>query len=344
MLRQPALADTLDAIARDGRTALYEGPIARKIAAGVQAAGGFMTADDLASHRADVLEPLSVDYRGYTVYETPPNSQGLILLEELKIVEGFDLARGGISRPTPCTTWSRRRSWRSRTAQRFAGDPAFVRVRSGELLTDEWAAARRAAIDPAARAAVVRADAVVRHDVVRRARRRRQRLLVHPEPVRAVGLGGRDRRHGHHAEQPHDGLLARPGSPERARAGQADDAHAQHVPRLPRRRTAYIAGNTPGGDYQVQTNLQVLTTMLDFGLDPQAAIDAPRWGDTPAALLVEDHMPAETVKGLRGRGHDARVVGRTMAPMGRAQVIARDASGVLMGGSDARGEGVAAGF
>jgi gamma-glutamyltranspeptidase/glutathione hydrolase len=105
-----------------------------------------------------------------------------------------------------------------------------------------------------------------------------------------------------------------------------------------------IAGNTPGGHYQVQTNLQILSHILDYGLDPQAAVDAARWGHSGSSLLVEDHMPAETIAGLRERGHDVTSVGRSVAPMGRAQVIMRGEPGVLMGGSDTRGEGSAAGY
>jgi gamma-glutamyltranspeptidase/glutathione hydrolase len=104
-----------------------------------------------------------------------------------------------------------------------------------------------------------------------------------------------------------------------------------------------VAGNTPGGHYQVQTNLQVLTNILDFGLDPQAAIDAARWGDSEGRLLVEDHMPVKTQAELARRGHNVQVVDRTRAPMGRAQVIQRTTDGILIGGSDERGEGAAAG-
>jgi gamma-glutamyltranspeptidase/glutathione hydrolase len=105
-----------------------------------------------------------------------------------------------------------------------------------------------------------------------------------------------------------------------------------------------IAGNTPGGHYQVQTNLQILTGMIDFGLDPQAAIDAARWGDSEGVLRVEDHMPSATQAELAHRGHNVQVVDRNRAPMGRAQVIQRTADGVLLGGSDERGEGCAAGW
>jgi gamma-glutamyltranspeptidase/glutathione hydrolase len=107
----------------------------------------------------------------------------------------------------------------------------------------------------------------------------------------------------------------------------------------------YLVGNTPGADFQVQTNLQVITGILDYGLDPQAAIDAARWGDQPGGLLVEEEMPADTQRELARRGHAVRPVPRVSAPMGRAQAIVIDpASGAMIAGSDARGEGAAAGW
>jgi gamma-glutamyltranspeptidase/glutathione hydrolase len=106
----------------------------------------------------------------------------------------------------------------------------------------------------------------------------------------------------------------------------------------------YLIGNTPGADFQVQTNLQVITGVLDYALDPQAAIDAPRWGDTGGKLLVEDEMPRDTIEELRRMGHEATPVARAMNGMGRAQAILIDPSGVLIGGSDSRGEGLAAGW
>jgi gamma-glutamyltranspeptidase/glutathione hydrolase len=106
-----------------------------------------------------------------------------------------------------------------------------------------------------------------------------------------------------------------------------------------------MIGNTPGADFQVQTNLQVITGVLDYGLDPQAAIDAPRWGDTPQGLLVEREMPEQTQRELGSRGHDVKPIDRATAPMGRAQAIVIDPdSGAFIAGSDARGEGLAAGW
>jgi gamma-glutamyltranspeptidase/glutathione hydrolase len=107
----------------------------------------------------------------------------------------------------------------------------------------------------------------------------------------------------------------------------------------------YIIGNTPGADFQVQTNLQVLTAIIDFGLDPQASVDAPRWGDTPDGLLVEAGVSPAVQVELTRRGHQVREIARETSPTGRAQCIVVDPkSGAFVGGSDTRGEGEAAGW
>jgi gamma-glutamyltranspeptidase/glutathione hydrolase len=343
MLRQPELANTLEAIARDGRKGLYEGPIAEKIAAGVQAANGWMTPDDLASHRADVLEPLAVEYRGYTVYETPPNSQGLILLEELKIVEGFDIAGWGHLSADAVHHLIEAKKFAFEDRQRFAGDPTFVEFDPIRLLTKEWAAERRGAIDPArAQSAPEPVGATdttsfVVVDGEGNACSFIQSLYAQWGSAVAIdgtGIIMNNRMTGFSLDLSHPNVLA-PGK---------RTMHTLNTYLVFKDRAPYIAGNTPGGDYQVQTNLQVLTNMLDFGLDPQEAIDAPRWGDSGGVLRVERDMPAATVDELARRGHKVQGVGRTVAPMGRAQVIMMHPSGVLVGGSDERGEGAAAGF
>ncbi len=343
MLRQPDLANTLETVATGGRKAFYEGPIAEKIAAGVRAAGGWMTADDLAGHRADVIEPLSVEYRGHTVYETPPNSQGLILLEELNLVEGYDLAGWGHLSPDAVHHLVEAKKVAFEDRQRFAGDPSFVDFEPQRLLTKEWAAERRSAIDP--RRAQTATTPVGASDTT-------SFVVIDGDgnmcsfiqslyaqwgsgvAIDGTGIIMNNRMTGFSLEAGHANVLA-PGK---------RTMHTLNTYLVFKDGEPYIAGNTPGGDYQVQTNLQILTNMLDFGLDPQRAIDAARWGDSGGVLRVEDHMPERTQRDLERRGHNVQVVGRNVAPMGRAQVIVRGASGVLAGGSDERGEGCAAGW
>jgi gamma-glutamyltranspeptidase/glutathione hydrolase len=343
LFRQPALAGTLEAVALDGRRAFYEGPVAEKIAAGVRAAGGHLTAGDLASHSADVLEPLSVDYRGCTVYETPPNSQGLILLEELNIVEGFDLAAWGHLSPDAVHHLVEAKKLAFEDRRRFAGDPAFAGFDPRRLLAKDWAASRRAAIDPSrARPAPepVGASDTTSFVVIDGEGNACSFIQsLYAQWGSAVAIDGT----GILMNNRMTGFSLRPGNPNVLEPGKRT-MHTLNTYLVFKDSQPYIAGNTPGGDYQVQTNLQILTNMLDFGLDPQQAIDAARWGDSGGVLRVEDHMPAATRTELVRRGHIVQAVDRAIAPMGRAQVILRDPSGVLIGGSDERGEGAAAGW
>ncbi len=348
MLRQPDLARTLDAIAEGGRTAFYEGDIARKIADGVQAAGGCMTADDLKAHAADVCEPLSTEYRGYTVYETPPNSQGLILLEELNIVEGFDVAGMGHLSADSVHHMVEAKKLAFEDRARFAGDPAFVGFDPASMLSKDWAAQRRREIDPqrartdAAVAATSDTTSFVVVDGEGNVCSFIQSIFAHFGSAVAIdgtGIIMNNRMRGFSLDPASPNVLA-PGK------------HTMHTLNTylvfregPAGPTPYIVGNTPGADYQVQTNLQVLTGIIDYGLDPQAAVDAPRWGDTGGELQLERGVPPETAAELARRGHRVREIARETSPTGRAQCIVIDpSSGAFIGGSDTRGEGAAAGW
>jgi gamma-glutamyltranspeptidase/glutathione hydrolase len=341
-LRQPMLASALDAIAEGGRAAFYEGPIASRIAEGVQAAGGCMTADDLAQHSADVLEPLSVDYRGDTVYETPPNSQGLILLEELNLIEGFDLSSMGHLSADASHTMIEAKKLAFEDRQRYAGDRAFIGFDPAQLLSKDHAEARRKEIDPsrARESKIPAASTDTTSFVVADAAGNMCSFIqsVFAPFGSAVCIDGiimNNRMNGFSLDPAHPNALA----PAKR------TMHTLNTYMVFRDGLPYLIGNTPGADFQVQTNLQVITGILDFGLDPQTAIDAPRWGDTQDGLLVEDDMPQETQRDLARRGHDVKLVSRQAAPMGRAQaIVIHPDSGAFIGGSDSRGEGLAAGW
>jgi gamma-glutamyltranspeptidase/glutathione hydrolase len=343
-LRQPALANTLEAIASGGRTAFYEGAVAEEIAAGVQEAGGFLTTDDLRDHAAEVLDPLSIDYRGVTVYETPPNSQGLILLEELNIIEGYDLAGWGHLSADAVHHMVEAKKLAFEDRQAFAGDCAFVEFEPQRVLSKEHAEARRVAIDPAAArtSAIPAMSSDTTSFVVVDGRGNccsfiQSLFAPFGSAVAVPGLGiiMNNRMNGFSLDPTHPNSLA-PGK---------RTMHTLNTYMVFRAGRPYLVGNTPGADFQVQTNLQVITGIVDFGLDAQASVDAPRWGDTPDGLLVEDGMPAETMNELGRRGHQVSRVPRRTNGMGRPQAIVIDPeSGAFIGGSDSRGEGGAAGW
>lgn len=304
-----------------------------------------MTADDLAVHSADVLDPLAIDYRGYTVFETPPNSQGLILLEQLKITDGYDLAGWGHLSPDAVHHMVEAKKLAFEDRQRFAGDRAFVDFDPEMLLTDDWAARRRTSIDPQrsrtteAVAAGSDTTSFVVADAHGNACSFIQSIYANWGAALAIegtGIIMNNRMTGFSLDPAHPNVLA----PNKRTMHTLNTYMIFGDGRL------FMIGNTPGGDYQVQTNLQVITGVLDFGLDPQSAIDAPRWGHTAQRqLLLEDDMPELTQRELARRGHEIRTVPRETAPMGRAQAIVFDPrSGVMIAGSDSRGEGAAAGW
>jgi len=343
-LRQPALARTLAAIGGSGREAFYEGDIARAVAAAVRDAGGCMDEDDLAAHRAVVGAPLSTDYRGYTVYETPPNSQGLILLEELNIIDGFDMPALGHLGADSVHVMVEAKKLAFEDRARFAGDPAFVDFDPGRVLSKEWAAERRAAIDMrrarAAPATLGSSDTTsfVVVDGAGNACSFIQSIFAHwgsAVAVESAGIIMNNRMCGFSLDSASPNVIA-PGK---------RTMHTLNTYMVARDGRPVVVGNTPGADYQVQTNLQVLTGILDYGLDPQAAVDAPRWGDTAGGLQLEPGFDAGVRAELAARGHAVRDIGRETSPTGRAQCIVIDpASGAFIGGSDTRGEGVAAGW
>jgi gamma-glutamyltranspeptidase/glutathione hydrolase len=341
--RQPELADVLEAIGASGRAALYEGAMAERIAAGLQATGACMTAADLASHSADVLEPLSVSYRGYTVYETPPNSQGVILLEELKLLEGFDLTEWGHLSADAVHHMVEAKKLAFEDRLRFAGDPSFVDFDPQGLLADAWISERRRAIDPtkARTATVPAASSDTTSFVVADAAGNCCSFIqsIFSPWGSAVAIPGT----GIIMNNRMRGFSLDPGSPNVLAPGKRT-MHTLNTYMVFRDGRPVLIGNTPGADFQVQTNLQVITGILDFGLDPQAAVDAPRWGDAPAGLIVEHEMPGATQRGLSERGHVLVPQPRTTNPTGRAQAIVITDEGALIGGSDSRGEGGAAGW
>ncbi len=264
-------------------------------------------------------------------------------MEELKIVEGYDLAAWGHLSPDAVHHMVEAKKLAFEDRQRFVGDRAFVDFEPASLVTGEWAAARRKEIDPARtrRAGVGTRSSDTTSFVVVDGEGNScsfiQSLYANWGAALAIegtGILMNNRMTGFSLEPGHPNVLA-PGK---------RTMHTLNTYLVFKDGRLFMAGNTPGGDYQVQTNLQVLTGVIDFGLDPQAAIDAPRWGDTGEVLLVEDGIPETTQRELTLRGHEV-VTGPRAAASGRAQAIIVDPDGgALIGGSDSRGEGAAVGW
>lgn len=350
--RQPLLAASLRAIAEGGREAYYGGPIGEEIARAARAAGGVLTADDIADHRGDWVDPISTTYRGTEVATMPPNSQGITALMALNVLSTLDWPMG---QPLSAdrlhahieavkVAWSER--------DRCIADPDRGLVEPADLLSDEhagWLASRLlpdrthryAPTNPAGGGTVYlcAADA--------------DGMMVSLIESNYMGFGS--------------GIMGGSTGIMLQNRGAYFSLDAGHPNALrPRSRTlhtlmpgmlmrdgrAEVAFGAMGGDGQPQTMVQVVTGLLDDGLDPQALVDRPRWvvqteraGAPLGPVSIEsDGVDAATVEALRARGHEVTLVEPRTPLMGWAQMIRRHSDGSYEGGADPRADSLAAGL
>jgi gamma-glutamyltranspeptidase/glutathione hydrolase len=355
----PDLARSLRAIANGGAETFYRGELGERLLAFLRREGAPFEPGDFARQVDEtfVYPAIATDYRGYTVYETAPVSQGFVLLSQLNILEGFDLGSlplTGTDR-IHLTVEAKKLAFEDRN--QHAGDPAFVQWPLAELIGKEHAAARRAEIDLA------------------RARRPEGRLV--PEHAADTSYFAVVDRDGNAVSFIHS-LSAAFGSGVVAgdtgitlnnRAGRGFRLDENHPNVLaPGKRTMHtlnaymvcrggqpwLVGGTPGGDQQTQWSAQVVTSLIDHGLSPQEAVEAPRWFSVPgtdpanlalpAVVRIEERVPEGTRRELAERGHVVETLG-PWAGGGAVQLIQVDsARGVLRGGSDPRAGGVALGL
>ncbi len=358
VFHNPGLARTFRAVAEGGAEAFYTGEIARDLVRVVQSAGGVMTGADLAAHTSTWDEAISVTYRRLRVWECPPNGQGLAALLALNLADGLDLAAHA---PLSADRWhlmieAMRAAFAD--ANWYVADPAFSPIPLAELLSTEYAAARRALIDPARatldlqRGAPAAASGTVYLCAVDGAGNACSLinsnymgfgtgLVPSDERGRPWGFTLQNRGHNFSLDPDHPNALA-PGK----------RPYHTIIPGLITRADGSLYGpfGVMGGFMQPQGHLQVVVGLADDGLDPQAALDRGRFclepGTAGGGVLLEAGLPEGLARGLSGRGHPVRaeIGGYQRAVFGRGQIIRRDPDGVLWGGSDPRADGCAMGY
>ena len=343
-LRLPALANTLKRIAARGPEAFYQGELAARMVAFLNQAGGWHDEDDFAAAAGEFVAPISTAYRGLQVYQCPPNGQGVIALLLLNILAGYELAgldpNGAVRLHLQAE--ASRLAYRDRDA--CLADPAAVEVPLERLLDPSYAAGLRALIDPERALPALPPPLLAAHaDTVYLTVVDRERNAVSLINSLFEGFGSG-------LVCPETGVLFH----NRGMCFSLDPRHPNAI--APGKRPLHtiipalalqdgrpaIAFGVMGGHYQPVGQVQVLTGVMDFGLDPQQALDAPRSFAYGGELQVEPGVPAATVAALTRRGH--RVVPRAK-PLGGGQMIVIDHQrGVLQGGSDPRKDGLALGY
>ncbi len=402
MFRQPNLAATLRVLAaaertaldagaarenaiRAGRDAFYAGPIAARITAAVRAAGGVMTDEDLAGYRGRVEEPAAITYRGYAVHKAGFWNQGPVLLQTLRLLEGFDLRQMGRGSPDAIHTIVEAIKLAYADRDRYYGDPDFTRVPGAALLSEPYAAARRRLIDPRKasleqrpgepeRAAATLADNTSGHSPRERPASSWDYGLESPrhrEPGDTTSIQLADAEGNLFSATPSSGWLLggafvagdtgvpmsnrmqafrlEPSSPNVLAGGKRPRTTLTPTVVLKDSRP-FLAIGTPGGDSQDQQILLVLLNIIDFGMDVQAAIEAPRVNSLhpqssfddhraqPGVLEAELSIPARVLDDLRARGHVIRPRPAYGISTGVVAAGLDPATGKLRGGADPRRE------
>ena len=359
IFRNPELARTYRLLAEKGRDAYYRGEVADRIVAYSGQVGGFFSKADFENYHSEWVEPISVDYRGYQVWELPPNGQGLAVLQMLRLLERVDLkAMGHNSADYLHTQIEVKKIVYEDRADLYA-DPRFAEVPVARLLSDDYVAERMKLFNPlaASRKIAPRADAALRHgDTVF--------LTVVDKDLNAVALI-QSNYMGFGSGMVPDGLgfclhdrgalfSLEPGHPNVIAPGKRP-FHTIIPGFVTRDNEPVFSFGVMGGDMQPQGHVQVLCNLIDFGMNVQEAGDAPRWrheGSTDPAggermgdggtVFLESGIAPEVVRELVARGHRV-ATGR--GGYGGYQGIRIDPRrGVLFGGSESRSDGAAIGY
>ncbi|HEY9153236.1 MAG TPA: gamma-glutamyltransferase family protein [Anaerolineales bacterium] len=372
IFKNPGLARTFKKIAKGGKRAFYQGEIAGAIAKVIQESGGCMTVNDLAEHTSTWEKPISATYRGYHVYECPPNGQGITALIALNLLEGFDLSALDPISAERLHLEIEAMRLAFADARWYVTDPKFSNIPIKQLLSKEYASERRKLIDPhhatldQKRGVPVTSSDTVYFSVVDKFGNAcsfiNSNYMGFGTGIVPKGLGFTLQNRGHNfdLDPNHPNALAPRKRPYHTIIPAMATRLTPH--RLPPN-SANLGGvsqrdeggqelfasfGVMGGFMQPQGHVQVFAAMADSGLDPQAALDLPRFciedGTAGGAVALEEGIPDAVITDLAERGHTVqKVAGWERALFGRGQIIARNPeNGVLIGGSDPRADGYAA--
>ncbi|WP_267334049.1 MULTISPECIES: gamma-glutamyltransferase [unclassified Gilliamella] len=351
ILKQPDLANTLKIIANKGAKEFYQGDIAKNIVNDLQSHGGVLTLDDFAKHRTTWVAPIHVNYRQYTAYNLPPNTQGMASLEILNILNNFDIKSLGEGSADYYHLIIEATKQAFADRDKYLTDPDFNEIPLDLLLSTQHGQQQAKQIDM-------------------------QKARVEIKPLDPKGdtvwFGVVD------AEGNavsiiqsiyHDfgsGIVAKDTGILLQNRGSFFSLDPNHINRLePNKRTfhtlnpamllkdnkPYLVYGTMGGEGQPQTQAAIVTRIVDFDMTPQDAINAPRWlhgrtwGASSNNLKVEGRIPNDVIHSLKLRGHDVQIVDDYTDTMGHAGAILIDTNHHrLMGATDPRGDGLAAGY
>jgi gamma-glutamyltranspeptidase / glutathione hydrolase len=345
--RLPDHARSLQRIAETKSEAFYKGDLAEKIAAFAAETGGYITCEDLAAHRSTWVKPISIAYRDHEVWEIPPNGQGIAALQALAILEGYDIASLPRESVRSYHLQIEAMKLALSDAYRYVADPDKANVPVAGLLDKSYAASRRALIGE--QALMPAHGEPPRGGTVYVCTADANGMMVSYIQSNFQGFGSG-------VVVPGTGISLQ----NRGRGFSLQPGHPNQVAPHKRPFSTIIPGfltrggepvgpfGVMGGAMQPQGHVQMVLNQVDWGLNPQASLDAPRWVCTGGKQVsLEREVPSEVVRGLQAGGHEVTVSRNgpvVNTGFGRGQIICRLASGGYIVGSEPRADGCAVGY
>lgn len=340
----PGQAKTLQRIAETRGEAFYKGDLAEKIVAYSKQCGAALTLDDLAAHTLDWVEPIGLDYRGYTVHEIPPNGQGIATLMALGILENFDMAALPVDSADSLHLQIEAMKLAFADIYEYVSDPATMRIKPAEMLDKSYLKERARLIDlkkagtPAfgspSKGGTVYLTAADESGMMVSYIQSNYSGFGSGVVVPGTGISLQNRGYGFSLRPGHANIVAPRKRP----------FHTIIPGFVTRNGKPLMSFGLMGGSMQAQGHTQVMLRMVDYQQNPQAASDAPRWRiDNGVKVGIEYGVPADVVGALKNRGHDMPQADRWSTDFGRAQLIYRMDDGYF-GASERRTDGQAVGF
>lgn len=348
IFRNPELAHALTLVATQGEAAFYKGPIAEAILKTSNELGGTMTADDLASYSAEWVEPVSIDYRGWKVYELPPNGDGIAALEMLQIMQQFPASTEGPLGAAELHKRIEAMKLAYADITHYNGDPKFSRIPVNELLSTEFVASRAKQIDPEHANCNVPPGALHGSDTTYLSVVDKDGNILSliqsnydafgsDVTVRGMGFVLQDR----------GGLFSLDKQSPNALAGRKRPFHTI-IPGFMERGTVHIGFGIMGGMNQPLAHAQFVSNVVDYHMNIQEALDTARFTKrrvpegVGCQVTIESRVPAEVRDKLTQMGHELDVRGAFSTAMGRGQAVLTDTEGAAhFGASDPRADGSA---
>ncbi len=355
MFSNPRLARTLSMIAEGGRDVYYQGEIAQTIADHMKEVGGFITYEDLASHTSEWVDPVSTNYRGYDVWELPPNGQGIAALQMLNILEEYDIASMGFGSAEYIHTLVEAKKIAYEDRAKYYADPSFNDIPTEKLISKSYAAERRKLLNPNRASRRLDAGILKDGDTIYLTVADSSGTMVSFIQSNFGGMGS--------GIIPGElgFMLQNRGSLFTLEVGHFNEYEPGKRPFhtiipafVTKDRKPYMSFGVMGGDMQPQGHVQILVNMIDFGMNLQEAGDAPRIRHTGSSsptgsvmedggkVLLERGFEYEVRRQLDRMGHE---IGFNPGAYGGYQAIMFDLEeGVYYGASESRKDGQAAGY